>query len=89
MNLEDVIKESIIEGSNISAVGESLNDGINADLNNRLYDKSLSLDVNSGHNEKILDSIRNENNDEVDENELEKLCEISGAIFINKDEKKE
>ena len=48
----------MIEGSNISNIEkESLNKGINEDLNNKLYEKSLSLDVNTENNENILDEI--------------------------------
>ena len=40
LNLEDVIKESLIEGSNMSVVKDPKLDG-----NDELYDNSLSLDV--------------------------------------------
>ena len=58
VNLEDVIKESIIEGSNYSAIRESLNQGVNEDLNNKIYDKSLSLEMKSESNDNLLDNIK-------------------------------
>ena len=58
VNLEDVIKESIIEGSNYSAIKESLNQGVNEDLNNKIYDKSLSLEMKSESNDNLLDNIK-------------------------------
>lgn len=42
-----MIKESVIEASNQSQVKSILDNGINEDLNNQVYDKSLSLDMNS------------------------------------------
>ena len=78
LNLEDVIKESLIEGSNMSVVKDPKLDG-----NDELYDNSLSLDVINMKNDQLLEQRLNQKASNFNASELERLCDISGAIFSN------
>ena len=66
-----------------------MDNGINEDLNNHLYDKSLSLDMSQkeSQNNKILQEIKDTSSvKNFNETELERLCEVSGVVFPNKNQ---
>lgn len=81
INLEDMIKESMIEAS--CATNPILNEEIPDDDDDDM-EKSLSLNGTNIQKDNILDELFSNKEAKFNDSELERLCDTSGVMFLDK-----